>query len=98
MNVKVVTPTANLERGIQPYENKCYRRMLGLLHKEHKTNEYVWQHVSMLTGRQDILLSTFMRQELSWFGHVCRHDTLPKIMLQGTVDGIRRTGKKPRKS
>ena len=23
----------------------------------------------------------------SWFGHVCRHDTLPKIILEGTVDG-----------
>ena len=37
------------------------------------------------------------RHKLSWFGHVCCHDMLPKIMLQGTVDGGRRSGK-PRKS
>ena len=34
---------------------------------------------------------------LAWFDHVCRHDTLPKSILQGTVDGSRRTGR-PRKS
>ena len=28
--------------------------------------------------------------KLSWLGHVCRHETLPKIILQGTVDSGRR--------
>ena len=27
-----------------------------------------------------------------------RHDTLPKVILQGTVDGIRRRGRRLRKS
>ena len=36
------------------------------------------------------LLSTVNRRKLSWFGVVCRHDTLSNIMLQGAVDGIRR--------
>ena len=40
---------------------------------------------------------TSKRRKLSWFGHVCRHDTLPKIILQGSVDGKRRRGI-PRKS
>ena len=31
-----------------------------------------------------------LRRKLSWFSHVCRHDTLPKIILQGTVDSSRR--------
>ena len=29
------------------------------------------------------------RRKLSWFSHVCRHDTLPKIILQGTLDSSR---------
>ena len=33
---------------------------------------------------------TANRRKTSWFGHVCRHDTLPNIILQGTVDGRRR--------
>ena len=31
-------------------------------------------------------LSVKRRELSSWFGHVCRHDTLPKVLLQGTVD------------
>ena len=33
------------------------------------------------------LLLTVKRLELSWFGHVCRHDMLAKIILQKTVHG-----------
>ena len=71
--------------------------MLDISYREHKTNEYVWQQVSILAGPQELLLSTVKRRKLSWFGHVCRHDTLPKIILQGSVDGKRRRGR-PRKS
>ena len=60
---------------------------LGLSYKEHKTNEYVWQQVNILAGRREFLLSTVIRRKLSWFGHVCRHDTPPTIIPQGTVDG-----------
>ena len=46
--------TTDLERGIQAFENKCYRRMLGLSYREHKTNEYVGlaagQYSSRTTG------------------------------------------------
>ena len=48
--------------------------------KEHKTNEYVWELVNIRVGRQEVLLSTVERHKLSWFGHVCRHDTLPRII------------------
>ena len=27
--------------------------------REHKTNEYIWQQVNVLAGRQEILSSTF---------------------------------------
>ena len=44
-------------------------------------------------GRRQLLLSTAMRRKLSGFGHVCRHDMLPKIILQRTVDSSRRRGR-----
>ena len=68
-----------------------------LTFKKHKTNEYERQHINVLAGRQELLLSTVKRRTLSWFGHVCRHDTVPKIMLHGTADGSRRR-RRPRKS
>ena len=71
--------------------------MLGISYREHKTNEYVWQQVSILAGPQELLLSTVKRRKLSWFGHICRPLTLPKIKLQGSVDGRRRRVR-PRKS
>ena len=35
--ITAVSPT-DLERRIQAFEHKCYRRMLGMAYKEHKTN------------------------------------------------------------
>ena len=41
--------------------------------------------------------STVRRRKLSWLGHVFRHDSLPKFILQGSVDGRRGRGR-PRNS
>ena len=66
----------------------------GLSYREQKTNEYVWQQVSILAGRQELLLSTVKRRKLSWFGHMSvvmihwRRLYVPKR----TVDGSRRRG------
>ena len=82
------------------FENKCYRRMLGIPYREHKRNECVWQQVDSLAGRrgrQELLLSSVKRRRLSWFGHVCRHDTLSKIIEQWTKGSSRRRARsKPR--
>ena len=59
------TLTADMERIIQALENKCSRRMLGISHKEHKVDEYAWQQINILTGRQELLLSTVKRRKLS---------------------------------
>ena len=72
-------------------QNKCYRRMLGISCREHKTNECVWQQANILAGRQQLLLSTVKHRTLSWFGHVCRRGTLPKIIIQGTVEDSHNT-------
>ena len=64
------------------FENKCYMRMIGISHIEHKINEYV------AYGNQVRLLSTVKHRKLSWFGHV-----MPKIILQRTVDSSRRRGR-----
>ena len=42
------TLTADLERRIQAFENKCYRRMLGIIYGDNKSNESVWQPVNFL--------------------------------------------------
>ena len=36
--------------------------MLGISYGEHKTNDYVWQQISILVGPQELLLSTVRRR------------------------------------
>ena len=67
--------------------------MIGISNREHTSNEYVWQLVNILASHQELLLLTAKRRNLSWFGHVCRHDTQAEIILRGIVDSSRRIGK-----
>ena len=52
-------------------------------HTESKMKECVWQQVGIHAGCQELLLSTVRHNKLSWFGHVCRHDTLQKNHTAG---------------
>ena len=72
---------------------KCFRRMLGNSWSDRKTNEYVHAKVTALAGPKKPLLTTVKRRKLMWFGHVTRHNTLPKTVLQGTLEGGRRRGR-----
>ena len=61
-----------MDRRNQTFENKCYRRMFGILYREHKTNEYVWQQVSIFAGRQELLLSSYHGSAMSVVMMRCR--------------------------
>ena len=87
------TLTAELEKRIQAFENKCHRKLLKISYKEHKTNEYVRNEMKKRVGSQEPLLSTIKRRKLMWFGHTARHDTLAKTILQGTLEGKRKRGR-----
>ena len=87
------TLTAETTRRVQTFETKCFRRMLGISWAEHKTNEYVRAQVTLLDGPHEPLLAIIKRRKLTWFGHVSRHNTLPKTILQGTLTGGRKRGR-----
>ena len=86
------TLTADMERRLQAFEYKCYRRILRISYRQHKTNLYVRNKIEMYAGVQEPLLSLVKRRKLAWFGHVCRHDSLSKTILQGKVEGGRSRG------
>ena len=88
---------ADTERRIQAFEYKCWRRLLKISYREHKTNDFVKNMVESFVGPQEPLLATVKYRKLKWFAHVTRHDSLCKTILQGTVEGGRRRGR-PRKS
>ncbi|KAI8492049.1 ATP-dependent DNA helicase chl1 [Branchiostoma belcheri] len=81
-------PTALVD-GLTPYKNYNFELV--------KTDESVRQEVEEVCGKQQSLLSTVKQRKLIWFGHVCRHNTLAKTILQGTVAGGRKRGR-PRKT
>ena len=56
-----------------------------VLRTQNERVEYVKIRMYVLAGRR-ILLSNIKRRKLSWFDHVCLHDTLPKAVLQRTVE------------
>ena len=60
---------------------------------EHKTNDWVRRKINFLVGPQEPLLATVKRRKLAWFGHVTRHVSLSKTILQGTLEGGRRRGR-----
>ena len=87
------TMTAETTGRIQAFETKCYRRMLGISWKDHKTNDFVRAQIALLAGPQEPLLALVKRRKLTWFGHVTRHNSLPKTVLQGTLEGGRKRGR-----
>ena len=87
------TLLADSERRITAFENKSFRKLLRISYKDHATNDFVRTLVEGYVGPQEPLLATVRRRKLKWFGHVSRHDTLSKTILQGTVEGGRRRGR-----
>ena len=69
------------------------RKILQISYLEHKIIEYVWDRIKSIAGHQETIITTIKRRKMAWFGHILRHDTLTKIILQGTVEGGRRRGR-----
>ncbi|XP_076445386.1 uncharacterized protein LOC143283130 [Babylonia areolata] len=87
------TLTAETERKIQAFENKCLRKLLQIPWIEHRTNKHVRSRIENLAGPQEPLLSTVKRRKLIWFGHNTRHTSLSKSIMQGIIEGGRRRGR-----
>ena len=91
------TLTAELEKRIQAFEMRCYRRPLNILHKDHVTNEEVRRKIQAAIGEYDELLTLVKKRKLRWFGHVSRSSCLAKTILQGRVKGKRKRARQRKK-
>ncbi|XP_065578587.1 uncharacterized protein LOC136038997 [Artemia franciscana] len=79
------------ERNLLAFVMRCLRRIARITYTEHVTNEEVRRRLKS----PDTILNKIKRQQLRWLGHVKRmdHDRLPKISLEGTLDGSRPRGR-----
>ena len=88
------TLTAELEKGTQAFEMRCYRRLLNISYKDHVTNEEVRRKIQAAIGE---LLPLVKKRKLRWFGHVSRSSGLAKTILQGIVKGKRKRGRQKKR-
>ena len=70
---------------------QCMRKRLRIFYLEHKTNDWVRSKINLLVSPQERPPATVKRRKLAWFGHVTRPDSLSKTILQGTMEGGRRS-------
>ena len=87
------TLLADSEKRIQALETKFKRKLLRISYLEHKTNDWVRGKIKSLVGPKEPLLPTVKREKLAWFGNVTFHDSLPRIIFQGILEGGRRRGR-----
>ena len=86
--------TAEIERRIQALEMRCYRRLLNISYKDHVTNEEVRNRIQNAIGVHDDLLTMIKKRNLRWYGHISRSSRMAKTILQATVKGGRRRGRR----
>ena len=70
------TLTAELEKRMQAFEMRCYRKLLNISYKDHVTNEEVRRKIRAAIGEYDELLTLVKKRKLRWFGHVSRSSGL----------------------
>ena len=78
-----------MEDKINAFEMWVNRRIGHISWKEKKTNKAVLEKLGM---KQDLLKEVKTRQ-LKYFGHIKRHDSLLKNLLEGRVEGKRARGR-----
>ena len=81
------TITADTERRIQALEMRCFRKFLGILYRDHITNEEVKARIGNAIGPYEDLLTAVKRRKLNGYGYVTRSSGLAKTILQRTVQG-----------
>ena len=76
------------------FENKCYRKILNVHWSEHRTDQSIQQELKL---KPEELLRFVKKQELKYFGHTSRHESLEKLFLEGRVEGCKKRGRPRRK-
>ena len=87
-----MTLNETLEKRINAFEFKSYRRIIGISSRERKMNDYVFKKIIEAIGSVEPLLSTIKRRKLAHSGHTIRHESLYKVIMQDFVEGQRRQG------
>ena len=78
----------------QAFEMRCSRRLLNISYKDHVTYEEVRRKIQAAIAEYDEILTLVKKRKLRWFCHVSRSSGVANTILQGTVKGQRKRGRK----
>ena len=81
-------------KRITSFEMKCYRKILRISWMEKVTNKEVLSRLDMKTT---MLLQKAKALKLKYFGHIKRHETLERHILEARIDGRRGRGRPTRR-
>ena len=81
-------------KRITSFEMKCYRKILKISWMEKVTNKEVLSRLDMKTT---VLLQKAKTLKLKYFGHIKRHETLERHILEARIDGRRGRGRPTRR-
>ena len=81
-------------KRITSFEMKCYRKILRISWMEKVTNKEVLSRLDMKTT---MLLQKAKTLKLKYFGHIKRHETLERHILEARMDGRRGRGRPTRR-
>ena len=85
-----------MEAKIEAFEMWSYRRIMRISWKEMKSNAEVLKMIGL--KNTELVLSIKKKKKkkkkLAYYGHVRRHHSLQKLVLEGKVDGKRGRGRR----
>ena len=88
------TVSKNIANRLEGFANKCYRKLLNVKWTEKRTNESIHAELKVKPG---LLMRMVKSRKLRYFGHLKRHESLEKVILEGKVSGKRGVGHPRRK-
>ena len=80
------TLTESIEKKITAFEMWIYRRISRTSWADKVTNQHVLQKINIKSTE---LVQMIRTRKAKFYGHVRRHDSLQRVLLEGKVEGKR---------
>src|SRR5579871_5908622 len=77
-----------VKNKIAAFETKCYRKILRISWIKKVTNAAIMRELNV---KENWLNNMVLSRKLQYFGHIKRHDSLEKTIMEGMVPGKRST-------
>ena len=87
--IETWTISKTSQQRLEAFEMWTLRRMLRISWKKHMSNEEVLGQA----GVKRSLFGTVCQRKMSFFGHIMRHDSMQRNLLEGMVEGKRGRGR-----